>query len=1056
MRKSYLLALVALLSWPSQESRATDGVINSIGTAVAITGEVLTDGDTYLIYNTNAQNGGTSAYLHEDVSTHSLNITAGSSNPVVNDETYASYVFVFLKTGTSTGRFFNYKTGRYIPWMLSERVNTTTTAPFEAGVYTYPAEINGNSGFVKDHSRSSLWYPYRKDYSDETTYLSSINGVFPSNYFSFVPVTMSVEPTLYSVIYQEKDASGNSLGQETLRQPAGTCFDIPWVAGYKCSSMKVGTTVVNAQTVVSGDATVEVTYDAIAISNIGEAIGEVSQLTDGNHYIIQSNDKGWWLNEDGDCNSLGGSAPVANAAGQAQYVYTYIATASGKGYLRNYCSGKYLPVLTDKRVNESSILKSQPDGVKGKYIFSVEDVTNKLWSICDDNNRFLIATATEMREDYASGNNFKIYPVTVGTKATYAVTYVMTDEKGNSLGTKTVVACDGEAYHAPAQAGYKCMKMTVGGAEVNEGNVTTSAATVNATYRKPMINTMGTPITSTDGLTDGGTYLLRSVASKWYLSEDASAKEAGSTGSVKPNDTSMGDRVYIYHRTEEGKGTLSNYCTGNYVPLLEKDITATTSRYEKDVFTFSNGGAASSTWTITGTNGLYCSGMYSDLTGISNTNYGYANFEIIPVTVKFPSSYVMACSPVDEAGASLGADISITMPEGGGEVYAPALTYHRPVSFTMNGATYAGDHMTVVAPTADVSGVKVTYGEEYPFRTTTITNKDFDTNTLWYGLKMNDHYYCIKDLTYGTVLRSDYASNPPSNDNTYLYCFTGNMTDNFQIFNKAMGAEKPLQIRQSIYNFEGVVFSTIDNDFTKDSHWKLINNSGADNMTLSTDNSYYIDGRSDGLIIHTADGLPTYRTMIFTPLQMDVKVGSALMATLYSDQELTIPTGVKAYVATSVNNETKKVQMTEITGTVPANTGVLITATAADTYTFLVSSTGATYTGTNLFHGSAFEVKNITANDYYVLANGENGVGFYKLNDTSLGACRAYLLASDLAGISSSKGYIPDFGGTTDIKSVPKEGKGIQDVFYDLTGRKVSNPSKGIYIKNGIKIYINK
>lgn len=83
MRKSYLLALVALLSWPSQESRATDGVINSIGTAVATTGEVLTDGDTYLIYNTNAQNGGTSAYLHEDVSTHSLNITAGSSNPVV-------------------------------------------------------------------------------------------------------------------------------------------------------------------------------------------------------------------------------------------------------------------------------------------------------------------------------------------------------------------------------------------------------------------------------------------------------------------------------------------------------------------------------------------------------------------------------------------------------------------------------------------------------------------------------------------------------------------------------------------------------------------------------------------------------------------------------------------------------------------------------------------------------------------------------------------------------------------------------------------------------------
>ena len=88
----------------------------------------------------------------------------------------------------------------------------------------------------------------------------------------------------------------------------------------------------------------------------------------------------------------------------------------------------------------------------------------------------------------------------------------------------------------------------------------------------------------------------------------------------------------------------------------------------------------------------------------------------------------------------------------------------------------------------------------------------------------------------------------------------------------------------------------------------------------------------------------------------------------------------------------------------------------------------------------------------YVLANKSLGVGFYRLTGYDLGAGRVYLpVGATVAGAHEYCGFIED--GTTAILSID-DFKANVGPFYDLQGRRVDNPTKGIYIVNGKKIVI--
>lgn len=89
----------------------------------------------------------------------------------------------------------------------------------------------------------------------------------------------------------------------------------------------------------------------------------------------------------------------------------------------------------------------------------------------------------------------------------------------------------------------------------------------------------------------------------------------------------------------------------------------------------------------------------------------------------------------------------------------------------------------------------------------------------------------------------------------------------------------------------------------------------------------------------------------------------------------------------------------------------------------------------------------------YVLNNGNKGVGFYKLkSDKKVGVGKAYLTYSGSgAGAREFFGFEDE---TTGLKAIDNGQLTIDNVVYDLQGRRVQNPTKGLYIVNGKKVVI--
>ena len=237
-------------------------------------------------------------------------------------------------------------------------------------------------------------------------------------------------------------------------------------------------------------------------------------------------------------------------------------------------------------------------------------------------------------------------------------------------------------------------------------------------------------------------------------------------------------------------------------------------------------------------------------------------------------------------------------------------------------------------------------------------------------------------------------------------------------------------------------------------------------------------GNQSTLKIH----IPVDRSFAFKPVTgwssysdkivEDLQIGPSGYTTFYLENEnFLIPTGCTAYIITGVTPSgsiaTPDQAIVKAFGPgkiIPKQTGFILQGTPNTTieYHAAVAGIEEDVTG-NLLVGTATEREISGAGyKYYVLSNsGDQGLGFYKQGtrggaSIKLKAHRAGLRLTE--SIARAKSFFIDFDAAREnanvagIRNIGQEAEGRDNVIYDLQGRRVKNPTHGIYIINGKKV----
>ena len=199
------------------------------------------------------------------------------------------------------------------------------------------------------------------------------------------------------------------------------------------------------------------------------------------------------------------------------------------------------------------------------------------------------------------------------------------------------------------------------------------------------------------------------------------------------------------------------------------------------------------------------------------------------------------------------------------------------------------------------------------------------------------------------------------------------------------------------------------------------------------------------------------------PLSLNA-VGDASYATLYLPFDVELPTGTDAF---AVEIAGSYAQLNKIDGGLPTGTPAVIVNNNGDTKATLTLANGlSAYSGTNALKGTYVDMTLDLAadNSYYSLGrqkddNDDYVIGFYKYKNgdktsITLKANRAYLDTSANGGeVNGVKGFRLSWGDTDAIAPVV-DGTPSDGIYYDLSGRRVSKPTLGMYIINGRKVMV--
>ena len=194
----------------------------------------------------------------------------------------------------------------------------------------------------------------------------------------------------------------------------------------------------------------------------------------------------------------------------------------------------------------------------------------------------------------------------------------------------------------------------------------------------------------------------------------------------------------------------------------------------------------------------------------------------------------------------------------------------------------------------------------------------------------------------------------------------------------------------------------------------------------------------------------TFQKTADLPDNVSKNITSAGWATYCSPYILDFSSSIdnltNAYIITGATGNT--LNLTPITGTVPAETGILLEGEG--NVAIPVATSSSFNVSANKLVGVTEEYS-LAANGGYVLLNGANGVGFYINPDAAftVGANTAYLPV-DFADARAFYLFDEDATGINAVSTT----KGETGNYYNLAGQRVAQPTKGLYIVNGKKYVV--
>ena len=210
------------------------------------------------------------------------------------------------------------------------------------------------------------------------------------------------------------------------------------------------------------------------------------------------------------------------------------------------------------------------------------------------------------------------------------------------------------------------------------------------------------------------------------------------------------------------------------------------------------------------------------------------------------------------------------------------------------------------------------------------------------------------------------------------------------------------------------------------------------NSMLQDKSQYGVEGR---------ENVTNDRTLSIEMPEM-IKLAADGYSTYCSENRLDLSRtiGLTAYIVSEITADAVVLKTVSV---IPAETGFIIKGTGSALYDLFKTGTAADDVSDNLLHGTL--TATAAPENSFALSNKNGVTGFYPVTiGLTIPAHKAYLTVS---GSSQVRALTFD-GETTGILSIENQMDSFKGEFYNLSGQRVSAPTRGLYIVNGKKVVI--